>query len=101
MQDKDQPEFGFGVEFQVESYLSYQGRSFVERFDANSYLYVTRAMDYYDAAARWGNGSLVEACKRISARTMVVSFSTDWLYTPAEGKEFAVAMTQAGKYYLL
>jgi len=64
---------GFGIEFAVESYLDYQGRAFVERFDANSYLYITRAMDYYDAAAAWGGGSLTEACRRIRAKMLIVS----------------------------
>lgn len=97
LQDKDKPDFGFGVEFQVESYLDYQARAFVERFDANSYLYITRAMDYYDAAAEWGGGDLVEACRRIRSRLMVVSFSSDWLYPPAHCREFALAMCRAGK----
>ncbi len=91
------PGGGFGVEFEVESYLTYQGRAFVERFDANSYLYITRAMDYYDAADRWGAGDLVAACGRIESKVMVVSFSSDWLYTPAQCREFAVAMCRAGK----
>jgi len=85
---------GFGIEFQVESYLDHQGRSFVERFDANSYLYITRAMDYYDAALRWGDGCLEDACSRIRAQVMVVSFSTDWLYPPGECREFAMALMQ-------
>lgn len=97
LQNKDTLEFGFGIEFQVESYLDYQGRSFAQRFDANSYLYITRAMDYYDAAQRWGDGDLVTACKRIRAKTMVVSFSSDWLYTPREGFEFATALCRAGR----
>lgn len=97
LQGKETPDFDFGIEFEVESYLDYQGRSFVERFDANSYLYISRAMDYYDAAAIWGGGDLVEACRRITAETMVVSFSSDWLYSPAESKGFAMAMCRAGK----
>ena len=83
---------GFDIEFQVESYLNHQGRSFVERFDANSYLYITRAMDYYDAALRWGAGDLVQACSRIRAQVLVVSFSSDWLYPPEECREFALAL---------
>jgi len=89
-------ELGFGVEFEVESYLDHQGRSFVERFDANSYLYITRAMDYYDAADKWGNGNLVRACERIRAEMMVVSFSSDWLYTPAACRELALAISRNG-----
>ncbi len=95
--DRTKPEQIFDVEFEVESYLDYQGKSFVERFDANSYLYITRAMDYYDAAARWGGGDLVQACRRIESRVAVVSFSSDWLYTPAHCREFALAMCRAGK----
>ncbi|MBN2711289.1 MAG: homoserine O-acetyltransferase, partial [Planctomycetes bacterium] len=97
LQGKERPDFGFGVEFEVESYLDYQGRAFVERFDANSYLYITRAMDYYDAAARWGEGDLTEAVKRVQAEVMVVSFSSDWLYSPVEMKEFVQAISQSGK----
>lgn len=83
--------------YQVEHYLRHQGKTFVERFDANSYLYISRAMDLYDAAARWGKGDLVEACRRITSKVMVVSFTSDWLYTPAQCREFALAMTRAGK----
>jgi homoserine O-acetyltransferase len=97
LQDKDKPDFNLGIEFQIESYLNYQGTSFVERFDANSYLRITRAMDYYDAAQRWGNGDLVRACRRICSQLMVVSFSSDWLYPPRECREFALATCRAGK----
>ena len=76
------PDFGHDIEFAVEGYLNHQGRTFVERFDANSYLYIIRAMDYYDAAARWGGGDLVEAVRRIKSDMLVASFSSDWLYTP-------------------
>jgi homoserine O-acetyltransferase len=88
---------GFGMEFEVEGYLRHQGRSFVERFDANSYCYITRAMDEYDAAARWGGGDLVEACRRIQSRLLITSFSSDWLYTPDDCRALALAMCRAGK----
>ncbi len=97
LQGKHRPDFGFGVEFQVESYLDYQGRQFVERFDANSYLYITRAMDYYDAAEHWGDGDLVAACERIDSDVMVVSFSSDWLYPSADCREFALALCRHNK----
>ena len=97
LQGKSKPEFSFGIEFEVESYLAYQGRSFVERFDANAYLYVTRAMDYYDAARNWGGGDLTAACKRIRSRMLVVSFSTDWLYPPRECRELALAVCRNGR----
>ena len=94
LQDKAEPDFDFGIEFEVESYLAYQGKSFVERFDANSYLYITRAMDYYDAAARWGDGNLTAACSRVKADAMVVSFSSDWLYPSRQCRELAIALSQ-------
>jgi homoserine O-acetyltransferase len=93
---KSRPDFHFDVEFEVESYLSHQGLSFVQRFDANSYLYITRAMDYYDPAQHWGGGDLAAACRRIACKVMVMSFSSDWLYPPAHCKEFAWALTRAG-----
>lgn len=86
-----------GGEFEVESYLGYQGQSFVERFDANSYLYITWAMNHYDAADRWGGGNLVEACRRLQSKMLVCSFSSDWLYTPEQCRELAFAMCRAGK----
>lgn len=85
------PGFHLGVDFEVESYLQYQGQSFVARFDANSYLYITRAMDYYDAAD-WGDGDLEKACSRAQAKFLLVSFSSDWLYTPEQMKELAFAL---------
>lgn len=88
---------GFGIAFEVESYLSHQGRSFVERFDANSYLYISRAMDVYDAAEPWGGGDLVEACRRIQARMLIASFSSDWLYPPRQSRELALALCRAGR----
>jgi homoserine O-acetyltransferase len=97
LRNKLKPDFSFGVEFEVESYLQYQAKTFIERFDANSYLYVTRAMDYYDAAEQWGGGDLTEACRRIRGRVMVVSFSTDTLYPPEHCREFAEGLCRAGK----
>jgi len=96
LQDKNGQRGSFGIEFAVESYLDYQGRAFVERFDANAYLYITRAMDYYDAAARWGGGNLVEACRRVRARALVVSFASDWLYPPEDCRDLALALAKTG-----
>ena len=97
LQDKKSPDFTLtGVEFEVESYLKHQGESFVQRYDPNSYLYITRAMDYYDASV-WGNGDLVKSAERIRARTMVVSFSSDWLFPPELCREMVSAMCRAGR----
>jgi len=94
LRQEQEPE-QFDTEFEVESYLRYQSRSFVQRFDANSYLYITRAMDRYDAAETWGGGDLVQACRRITAEMLVVSFSSDWLYPPDECRDFVDAMLKA------
>lgn len=91
-QDKTRPDFTLtGIEFEVESYLKHQGESFVRRYDANSYLYITRAMDYYDASV-WGDGDLSLAASRIKAKTLVVSFSSDWLFPPELCRELVSAM---------
>jgi homoserine O-acetyltransferase len=89
--------FDFSTDFQVESYLHYQGQKFVERFDANSYLYITKAMDYFDLAEQHGGGSLVQAFSRASAKFLVVSFSSDWLYPTAQSREMVKAMKLAGR----
>jgi len=81
--------------FAVESYLDYQGRSFVERFDANSYLYITQALDRYDAAA--GYPSLVAALRHAQARFFVASFSSDWLYPPRDSEALVEALRAAGR----
>ena len=81
----------------VESYLNHQGLSFVHRFDANSYLYITKAMDYYDAAVQWGCGDPAEALRRIKAELLLVSFKTDWLYTPEQSLEIAKVAAGLGK----
>jgi homoserine O-acetyltransferase len=83
--------YGFNADFQVESYLRYQGSSFVERFDANSYLYVTRAMDYFDLAADNG-GNLAEAFRGTPVRFCVISFSSDWLFPTRESRAIVKAL---------
>ncbi len=88
--------FNFDVEFQVESYLRYQGRAFVERFDANTYLLMTKALDYFDPAADYG-GSLAEAFRRARARFLVVSFTSDWRFSPARSREIVKALLDADR----
>jgi len=85
------PGFQLEADFEVEGYLRHQAESFVERFDANSYLYITRAADYFDAAA-WGDGDLDKACERIESRVLLVSFSSDWLYPPEHMKNLALTL---------
>jgi homoserine O-acetyltransferase len=91
MQDRDLPTFSFDADFQVESYLRYQGSSFVERFDANSYLYVTRATDYFDIAADH-EGILAGAFRGTQTRFCVVSFTSDWLYPTSESRSIVHAL---------
>jgi homoserine O-acetyltransferase len=91
MQDRELPTFSFDADFQVESYLRYQGSSFVERFDANSYLYVTRATDYFDIAADH-NALLAEAFRGTQTRFCVVSFTSDWLYPTSESRSIVHAL---------
>jgi homoserine O-acetyltransferase len=87
--------YDFNSEFSVETYLDYQGRAFVERFDANSYLYITKAVDYYDLSARCA--SLAEAFAATQARFLVISFSSDWLFPPKQSRQIVDALLQAGK----
>jgi len=87
--------YDFDVNFQVESYLRHQGQSFVERFDANSYLLMTKLLDYFDPAADYGD-DLIAACRRIQARCLVLSFSTDWRSTTARARELVDALIKAG-----
>jgi homoserine O-acetyltransferase len=96
LQGRDAKTFGFDADFQVESYLRHQGLSFVERFDANSYLYITRAMDYYDLAEDFGEGSLARAFAKTRARFCLVSFDTDWLYPTAESRVIVHALNAGG-----
>jgi len=94
LQDRDKPTFGFDADFQVESYLRHQGLTFVERFDANSYLYLTRAMDYFDLAADHG-GVLARAFRGTPARFCVVSFTSDWLFPTADSRQIVHALNAA------
>ena len=94
LQDRDAKSFGFDADFQVESYLRHQGLSFTGRFDANSYLYITRAMDYFDLAEEHG-GRLADAFAGSTARFCAVSFDTDWLYPTAESRAVVHALNAA------
>jgi homoserine O-acetyltransferase len=93
-QDRANPTFSFDADFEVESYLRHQGISFVERFDANSYLYLTRAMDYFDLAADY-DGVLAKAFKGTATRFCVVSFTSDWLFPTSESREIVHALNAA------
>jgi len=94
LQDKQAVGFGFEVDFQVESYLHHQGTTFVERFDPNSYLYITRAMDYFDLEAEAG-GSLTTIFRDTPTRFCVVSFSSDWLFPTSESRYIVRALNAA------
>jgi homoserine O-acetyltransferase len=95
LQDRDAKTFGFDADFQIESYLRHQGISFVDRFDANSYLYITRAMDYFDLADPHG-GRLADAFRQSPVRFGLVSFDSDWLYPTAESRRIVQALHAAG-----
>ncbi len=96
LQARDAKGFGFDADFQVESYLRHQGLSFVDRFDANSYLYITRALDYFDLAEEHG-GLLANAFRTTAARFCLVSFDTDWLYPTADSRTIVHALNAAGR----
>ena len=85
-------------EFEVENYLRHQAETFVKRFDANTYLYTSRALTYFDLARQYGNGSLTDALRQVTARTLLIAFSSDWLYPPAGSQELADALGALGKY---
>ena len=95
LQNRQERTFSFDADFKIENYLRYQGASFVDRFDANSYLYVTRACDYFDLAADYG-GALAAAFKGTKTRFCVVSFSTDWLYPTSASRAIVHALNAAG-----
>ena len=94
LQDGDRLAYDFRTEFQVESYLKYQGDAFVRRFDANSYLYITKAMDYFDLAG--AHGSLVAAFEKVRAEMLVISISSDWLFPTRQAKEIVRALKACG-----
>jgi len=95
LQDRAALSYKFDADFQVESYLRHQGLTFVDRFDANSYLYITRAMDYFDLAADYG-GVLANAFQGTKTRFCVVSFTSDWLFPTVEGKKIVHALNATG-----
>ncbi len=95
LQEKADYEFSFNADFEVESYLRHQGNAFVERFDANSILYITRAMDYFDLSREF-KGGLVEVFKNQKTKFLVISFSSDWLYTTKENKDIVIALNASG-----
>lgn len=94
LRDKEKYGFDFSTDFEVESYLRHQGESFIQRFDANSYLYITKAQDYFDLTN--GTGSLVEAFRGVKARFLVISFSSDWLFPSYQSREIVKALRLNG-----
>jgi homoserine O-acetyltransferase/O-succinyltransferase len=96
LRDKDDYSYDFSVEFEVESYLRHQGASFVRRFDANSYLLITKAIDYFDLGKAFGGGSLERAFRGVPASFLVMSFSSDWLYPPHQSREIVEALQANG-----
>ncbi|MEO6004257.1 MAG: homoserine O-acetyltransferase [Opitutus sp.] len=87
--------YNFDVQFEVEGYLRHQGQSFINRFDANSYLYITRALDHFDLPLAYG--SLEQAFAAVQAETLVVGFTSDWLFPPEQNRAIALALLRAGK----
>jgi homoserine O-acetyltransferase/O-succinyltransferase len=84
-------------EFEVESYLRHQAATFVRRFDANTYVYTSRALTYFDLARQYGHGDLGKAVGNVAARTLLIAFSSDWLYPPSGSEELEAALRAAGK----
>ncbi len=95
LQERDDLKFGFDADFQIESYLRYQGSVFVDRFDANSYLYITRAMDYFDLSKKY-NGNLSKAFENSKTKFFIISFTSDWLYPTSENREIVIALNSIG-----
>ena len=95
LQEKKDYEFTFDADFHIESYLRHQGNVFVDRFDANSYLYISRAMDYFDLSKQFKNG-LVGAFQNHKTRFLIISFSSDWLYPTKNSKDIVIALNASG-----
>lgn len=89
--------FDFQKEFAVESYLEHQGKAFLKRFDANTYLYLTKVLDYFDLAEAWGEGSLLKAFSRTQAKFLIASFSSDWRFPTACSQAIAKTLRQLGR----
>ncbi|UCF91946.1 MAG: homoserine O-acetyltransferase [Desulfobacterales bacterium] len=97
LQDKSDFSFNFNADFQVESYLRYQGKKFVDRFDANSFLYITKASDYYDLEKQHGEGSAFKAFAKTQAKFLVISFTSDWLYPTYQSRAIVQALKKNGR----
>ena len=97
LQSRDIISFGFDADFQIESYLRYQGRSFVERFDANSYLYLTRAMDYFDHSVSFKKTLEFINNPNDHIKYLVISFTSDWLFPTKENKEIVEILNSLSK----
>ena len=95
LQERDDLKFSFDADFQIESYLRHQGSVFVDRFDANSYLYITRAMDYFDLTNRF-NGNLSKAFEKSKTKFFIISFTSDWLYPTSESRDIVIALNAIG-----
>ncbi len=94
LRNKDKLSFEFDVDFEVQSYLRYKGDTFVDRFDPNSYLYITKAIDYFDLTVE--TGSLAKTFEKVKASHLVISFSADWLYPSYQSKEIVRALMLNG-----
>ena len=95
LQERDDLKFSFDADFQIESYLRHQGSVFVDRFDANSYLYITRAMDYFDLTNKF-NGNLSKAFEKSKTKFFIISFTSDWLYPTSENRDIVIALNAIG-----
>ena len=93
---KDSLAFNFDVNFQIESYLRYQGDKFADNFDANTYLRITKALDYFDPAQNY-NGNLKLALAGVGGRFLVISFTSDWRFSPPRSREIVKALVENGK----